>query len=122
MRLQSVRLTFAMTASLRKLLLGTALFLTAVPAARAQDRAMVLSLSTPSRLTLARVFETVIVGDPGIVDVRTDDDRSAVVEPLNPGVTNIVFVDVHVLVIANVRISVCDASGANTCDAAAGKT
>jgi hypothetical protein len=110
-----------MTASLRKLLLGTALFLTAVPAARAQDRAMVLSLSTPSRLTLARVFETVIVGDPGIVDVRTDDDRSAVVEPLN-GVTNIVFVDVHVLVIANVRISVCDASGANTCDAAAGKT
>jgi hypothetical protein len=109
-----------MTASLRKLLLGTALFLTAVPAARAQDRAMVLSLSTPSRLTLARVFETVIVGDPGIVDVRTDDDRSAV-EPLN-GVTNIVFVDVHVLVIANVRISVCDASGANTCDAAAGKT
>jgi Flp pilus assembly secretin CpaC len=94
----------------------------AAAAARAQDRAMVLSLGPPSRLTLARVFETVIVGDPGIVDVRTDDDRSAVVEPLNRGATNIVFVDVHGLVIANVRISVCDASGANTCDAAAGKT
>ena len=121
MRLQSVRLTFAITAGTEELLLGTAPFLTAVSAARAQDRAMVLSLGAPSQLALARVFETVIVGDPGIVDVRTDDDRSAVVEPLN-GATNIVFVDVHGLVIANVRISVCDASGANACDAAAGKT
>jgi hypothetical protein len=44
MRLQSVRLTFATTAGLRKLLLGTARFLMAAAAARAQDRAMVLSL------------------------------------------------------------------------------
>jgi Flp pilus assembly secretin CpaC len=74
----------------------------------------------PSRLTLARGFETVIVGDPGIVDVRTDDSRSVVVEPLHPGTTNLVFVDAHGLVIANVRISVC-ASGPNACDAAAGR-
>ena len=122
MRLQSARLTFAMNASLRKLLLTAALLLVAAPAARAQDRAVVLSLGTPSRLALARVFETVIVGDPGIVDVRTDDGRSVVVEPLNAGVTNLVFIDMHGLVIANVRVSVCDASGPDACDAAAGRT
>jgi prepilin-type processing-associated H-X9-DG protein len=39
---------------------------------------------------------------------------------LHPGTTNLVFVDAHGLVIANVRISVC-ASGPNACDAAAGR-
>jgi len=111
-----------MTANPRMLLLAAALLLMATPVARGQDRAVVLSLGTPSRLTLASAFETVIVGDPGIVDVRTDDGRSVVVEPLRPGITNLVFVDAQGLVIANVRISVCDASGADTCDAAAGRT
>jgi Flp pilus assembly secretin CpaC len=111
-----------MTANPRKLLLAAALLLMATPVARGQDRAVVLSLGTPSRLMLARVFETVIVGDPGIVDVRTDDDRSVVIEPLKPGTTNLVFVDADGRVVANVRVSVCDPSGPDACDAIAGRT
>jgi Flp pilus assembly secretin CpaC len=101
-----------MSARLRKLVLGAILLLMTVPAAWAQDRAIILSVGTASRVLLDSAFETVIVGDPLIVEVRTDDDQSVVVEPLNPGETNLVFVNARGLVIANIRVSVC-AGGAS---------
>lgn len=106
-----------MAASFRKLSLGALLLLTTMAAAGAQDgaqdRTVVLSLGAASRLRLESAFETVIVGNPLIVGVRIDDDRSIVVEPLNPGATNLVFVDASGLVIANLRISVCTSSGSD---------
>jgi Flp pilus assembly secretin CpaC len=100
-----------MTASLRKLLLGALLLLATMPVAWAQDRPGCLSVGAASRLALDSSFETVIVGDPLIVEVRTDDDRSVVVEPLKPGMTNLVFVDTRGVVIANIRILVCASFG-----------
>jgi Flp pilus assembly secretin CpaC len=59
----------------------------------------------------------VIVGDPAVVDVRIDDDRSVVIEPLGPGETNLVFIDRRGRVTANVRISICGAPPAESCTA-----
>jgi len=108
-----------MTANLRGVLLAATLLLMAVPAAWAHERAMTLSLGTASRLALDRAYETVIVGDPNIVDVKTGDSQTVLIEPLRPGTTNLVFVDGQGRVIVNVRISVCGAPG--SCDAAAGE-
>ena len=98
-------------APFRKLLLGALLLLATMCAARAQQRAVSLSLGAVSRLALDSSFETVIVGDPLIVEVRTDDDRTVVIEPLKPGATNLVFVDTRGLVIANIRLIVCASFG-----------
>src|SRR5215475_4704304 len=93
------------------------LLFTAIPGARAQDDTVELGVGTAFRLFLEKAFATVIVGDQQIVDVRTDDDRSVVIEPLSAGQTNLVFVDARGVVIANVRISVCGAPPSNGCAA-----
>jgi Flp pilus assembly secretin CpaC len=100
-----------MTTPFRKFLLGALLLLATMPAARAQDRAACLIVGAASRLALESPFDTVIVGDPLIVEVRIDDDQTAVVEPLKPGVTNLVFVDTRRLVIANIKLMVCASIG-----------
>ena len=87
--------------------LAATLLFTAATCARADDDGVALGVGDAFRLFLTSAFATVIVGDPGIVDIRTDDDRSVVVEPLSAGETNLVFVDAQGTVIANVRISVC---------------
>lgn len=66
---------------------------------------MFLSLGAASRMVLDSSFDAVIVG------IRTDDDRTVVIEPLNPGATNLVFVDTRRRVIANIRILVCASFG-----------
>jgi Flp pilus assembly secretin CpaC len=106
-------------ARLGRLLFG-AILLVIASAAAARDREMTLSLGNPSRLALGRMFDTVIIANPLIVDVSTDDDQSVLIRPRNPGVTNLVFVDAQGRVIANYRILVCESVGA--CDAAAGRT
>src|SRR5262245_14779852 len=116
----SIGLRSIMTASFRKLLLAAVLSCTAVHAGQARDREVTLSLGTPSRLALNKAFEAVIIAEPMIVDVRTDDSQSVLIEPRRPGVTNLVFVDAQGRVIANVRVIVCELSG--DCDAAAGRT
>ena len=112
--------TYAMAANLGKLFLALVLLLAAMPAAWTRERTVTLSLGMPSRLTLERAYDTVIIGDPQIVDVKTGDSQSALIEPLRPGKTNLVFVDAQGRVITNVRVSVCGVSDA--CDAAAGGT
>jgi Flp pilus assembly secretin CpaC len=108
-----------MKAVFRELVVAAILLLIANVSAPGGDRAVVLRVGTASRLLLDRSFETVLVGDPHIVNVRTDDDRSVLVEPLNPGATNLVFIDARGIVIDNIRVSVCGAPAAGGCDAAA---
>jgi Flp pilus assembly secretin CpaC len=91
------------------------LLFTATTGAFAQDDAVPLGVGTAFRLFVEKAFATVIVGDPVVVDVRVGDDRSVVVEPLNPGETNLVFIDARGVVTANVRISVCGAPPAKAC-------
>jgi Flp pilus assembly secretin CpaC len=93
----------------RELAVAVMLLFAAVTGARAEDGGVELGIGDAFRLFLEKAFATVIVGDPLVVDVRTDDDRSVVVEPLSAGETNLVFVDSRGVVVANVRISVCSA-------------
>jgi len=92
---------------IRELAVAAMLLFAAVTGAHAGDDDVELGIGDAFRLFLEKAFATVIVGDPLVVDVRTDDDRSVVVEPLSAGETNLVFVDARGVVIANVRISVC---------------
>ena len=57
-------------------------------------------------LALERPFETVMMGDPNIVDIHTINDRWVTLEPLNLGATSLVFIDGKSIAIANVRIVV----------------
>jgi Flp pilus assembly secretin CpaC len=75
----------------------------------ATDQTITLTLGTTSSLSLERPFKTVLIGDPNVVDVITRDDRSVMFEPLNPGATNVVFIDERSIAITNVGILVCEA-------------
>jgi Flp pilus assembly secretin CpaC len=56
----------------------------------AQDCAVEFGIGSQFRLFLDKTFETVIVGDPLVVNVHADDNQSILVEPLKAGVTNLV--------------------------------
>lgn len=75
----------------------------------ATDQTITLTLGTGSAFSLERPFKSVLIGDPNVVDVVTHDDRSVIFEPLNPGATNVIFVDERSIVIINVGIRVCEA-------------
>jgi Flp pilus assembly secretin CpaC len=77
--------------------------------ARAADQTIALTLGTGSALALKRPFKTVLIGDPNVVNVHAHNDRSVILEPLNLGATNLVFVDERSIAITNVRILVCNA-------------
>jgi Flp pilus assembly secretin CpaC len=97
------------------LVLAAILLLSAPPGARAEDDDVALGIGTAFRLSLEKAYTTVIVGDPLILDVRTDDNQSIVIEPLKAGVTNLVFVDAHGMVTANIKVSVCGAPSTGAC-------
>ena len=78
----------------------------------ATDHTITLTLGTTSALLLERPFKIVLIGDPSVVDVVTHDDRSVIFEPLNPGTTNVVFIDERSIAITNVGILVCEAGAA----------
>jgi Flp pilus assembly secretin CpaC len=70
----------------------------------AADQTITLRLGAKMGLTLERPFETVLIGDPNIVDVHTLSDRRVTLEPLSLGATNLIFVDERSIAITNVRI------------------
>jgi len=94
----------------RAFALGLALLLTAISATRsaawAADQTVTLILGAASALELERPYTTVLIGDPDIVDVHTRNDRTVILEPLNPGTTNLIFVDESSIAITNVRVLV----------------
>ena len=100
-----------MTAHLARLFaVALALLLVAISPTWAADQTITLRLGAGSTLALERSFKTVLIGDPNIVNVHTDGDRSVTLEPLNPGATNLVFVDERSIAITNVGILVCGAA------------
>jgi Flp pilus assembly secretin CpaC len=98
-----------MTAMLRVCALGLALLFAATPVSWAADKTIILKLGAESALVLDRPFETVLIGDPKVVDVYSRSDRSVIIEPLDLGATNLVFVDERSIAIASIRVLVCDA-------------
>jgi len=104
-----------MKPSIPAFVLAAALLFFAPAGALAQDAPVALGVGSEFRLFLNKAFATVIVGDPLVVDVHTDDDQSVLIEPLKAGVTNLVFIDAHGMVTANVRVSVCGGPSSGAC-------
>ena|ERR1700675_1054643 len=98
-----------MTSTLRAFILGVILAVTTHSVTQAADRTITLKLGAGSALEVERPFKTIMIGDPDIVDVHARSDRSVILDPLNPGATNLVFVDERNIAITNVRILVCGA-------------
>jgi len=98
---------------LRTCVLAATLLAITISIVRAEDHAITLRLGSGSALRLERPFKTVLIGDPGVVEVRTQDDRSVILMPLNLGTTNVVFVDEQSIAIANVQVLVRSASAAH---------
>jgi Flp pilus assembly secretin CpaC len=96
----------AATLRVRAYLLVLVLLLTTISVARAEDQTITLRLGAKIALALERSFETVLIGDPNIVDVHTLGERRVTLEPLSLGATNLIFVDDQSIAITNVRILV----------------
>jgi Flp pilus assembly secretin CpaC len=92
---------------LRACVLAAALLAATNSLASAADQAITLKLGAASTLIVARPFKTVLIGDPFVVEVHEQGDRSVILEPLDLGVTNLVFVDEQSIAITNVRVLVC---------------
>jgi Flp pilus assembly secretin CpaC len=103
-----------MTKILRGLALGAVLLFVTISAGLAGDRTIFLKPGVGSSLVLDSAFDTVLIGDPNIVDVRTRDDRSVFLVPLNPGVTNIIFVNDENIVTANIEVRVQNTDSASS--------
>jgi Flp pilus assembly secretin CpaC len=97
-------ITMAAMLRVRACLLALVLLLSTISAACAADQTITLRLGAKTALTLERPFETVLIGDPNIVDVHTLSDRRVTLEPLGLGTTNLIFVDERSIAITNVRI------------------
>jgi Flp pilus assembly secretin CpaC len=82
------------------------LLLIMISVACAADQTITLRLGAPTTLSLERSFETVLIGDPKIVDVHTLEGSRATLEPLNLGATNLIFLDDAGIAITNARIVV----------------
>lgn len=81
--------------------------LSATSFASAADRTVTLRLGANSTLIVARPFKTVLIDNPLVVEVHEQGDRAVVLEPLDLGATNLVFVDAKSIAITNVRVVVC---------------
>jgi Flp pilus assembly secretin CpaC len=92
-----------------------AVVMATVSLARAADRTIILAIGTEgTTLMLERPFKTVLIGDPAVVDVLTEGNRWALLQPQGLGGTNIVFLDEGNIAIANVRVLVCDSAAKST--------
>ena len=96
-------------AQLRAYTLSLVLLLAPMPASRAADQTITLALGTGSVFTTERPFEAVLIDGENVVSIRIQDDRSVILQALELGTTNVIFVDARSIAIANVRIVVCDA-------------
>jgi Flp pilus assembly secretin CpaC len=76
--------------------------------ARASNDVVTLVPGGGSELTLARPFETVLIGNPDVVDVQPQGDRPVLLKGLNPGASNLVFLDERSIAIVNIKVNVSD--------------
>ena len=68
-----------------------------------------LELGAGSTVMLERPYKTVLLENPDVVEVQTQNERSVLLKPLSPGSTNLVFVDEQGIVISNLAILVRNA-------------
>ena len=94
---------------LRACVLGLALLLAMLPIARATDGAISFGVGGGSELTLPRPFDTILVGNPDVVEVWPQNDRTVLLKALSIGASNIVFLDDKSIVIDNIKVVVSDA-------------
>src|SRR5215470_16406768 len=94
---RSLREDKDMTAWLRVCVLALIMALTGAPATRssadAVSETVTLMLGAGSTLKLKRPFDTILIENPDIVDVQALSDQLVLLEPLNLGTSNVVFVD-----------------------------
>jgi len=102
-----------MTAWLRVCVLALIMALAGAPATRSStdgvSETLMLMLGTGSTLQLKRPFDTILIDNPDVVDVQALSDQLVLLEPLNLGTSNVVFVDERNIAIANIRVVVSDA-------------
>ncbi len=75
----------AATFRVRACLLVLVLLLTTISIACAADQTITLRLGVKTAFALERPFETVLIGDPNIVDVHALGERRVTLEPLKSG-------------------------------------
>jgi len=68
-----------------------------------------LELGTASTVMLERAYNTVLLDNPDVIEVQTQNERSVLLKPLSPGSTNLVFIDEQGIVITNLAILVRNA-------------
>ncbi len=97
------------------LAIALAILAMTISLARAADKTVILTVGTEgTTLMLEKPFKTVLIGDPKVVDVLTQGDRSALIQPQGLGGTNIVFLDEGNIAIANIRVVVCETAASST--------
>jgi Flp pilus assembly secretin CpaC len=99
-------ITMAAMLRVRGYFLVLVFLLTTISVACAADQTITLRLGAKTALALERPFETVLIGDPNILDVHALSERRVTLEPLSLGATNLIFVDERSIAITNVRILV----------------
>jgi Flp pilus assembly secretin CpaC len=101
-----------MTAWLRVCVLALIVALTGAPATSSStdgvSETLTLMLGAGSTLRLKRPFDTILIDNPDVVDVQALSDQLVLLEPLNLGTSNVVFVDERNIAIANIRVVVRD--------------
>ena len=97
-----------MPTRLTALAIAFVVFVTTISLTRAADNTVILEIGAKGMtLMLDRPFKAVLIGDPDIVDVLSQADRWAILQPLGLGSTNVVFIDQENIAIANFRVVVC---------------
>jgi len=75
----------------------------------AERPGVALELGAGSTVMLERPFKSVLIGNPEVVDVQAQNERSVLLKPLSLGTTNLIFIDYRGIVITNLTIMVRNA-------------
>jgi Flp pilus assembly secretin CpaC len=103
-----------MPTKLTALAIAFAVFVTTISLTRAADKTVILEIGTKGMtLMLEKPFKAILIGDPDVVDVLTQGDRLATLQPQGLGATNIIFLDEGNIAIANFRVVVCKTGAKN---------
>jgi Flp pilus assembly secretin CpaC len=98
-----------MMAMLRLVALASGLTLIASSAGWADQQTVRLARGAGSSLMLESPFELVLIDNPDVVEVHSQNDRQVLIEGLALGVSNVVFIDAGNVAVANIRVLVCKA-------------
>jgi Flp pilus assembly secretin CpaC len=87
--------------------LGLALLLTSISTSRA-DETITITLGSGRIFRVSEPFKTVLIGNPDVVDVQTQDDRSVILKAVRLGASNVIFINGQSIAIGNIRVVVSD--------------